>query len=133
MNAARCPVPVGGQEEAEILVVDDDPEVREALCDVLEDEGYAVVRAANGAEAIRYLRKGRPRAIVLDLTMPVMDGYEFLDRRASDPTLSDIPVVVVSATIDARVPHEDVEVIRKPIDLDALLLALHEQRAAQMG
>jgi CheY-like chemotaxis protein len=132
MNAARCPVPLRRQED-EILVVDDDPEVREALCDVLEDEGYAVVRAANGAEAIRYLRKGRPRAIVLDLTMPVMDGYEFLDRRASDPSLCDIPVVVVSATIDARVPHEDVEVIRKPIDLDALLLALHEQRAAQMG
>jgi CheY-like chemotaxis protein len=131
MYAARNLQPLERQRPKEILVVDDDPAVREALCDVLLDEGYTVARACNGAEAVGYLAGARmPAAIILDLTMPVMDGYEFLDRRAADPGLAEIPVVVVSATIDAHVDHPGEELVRKPIDHDALLAVLERTRLA---
>lgn len=106
----------------DLLVVDDDQEVREAICDVLADEGYSVGQARHGLEALARLARGPlPALIVLDLTMPVMDGYEFLERRDRDPVLATIPVVVVSATIDVRVDRFDVTFLRKPIELDALL------------
>jgi CheY-like chemotaxis protein len=81
-----------------LLVVEDDDDVREALADVLRDAGYDVAWAADGAEAIRALRSGlRPSAILLDLMMPVMDGFEFRAEQRGDPALSSIPVIVVSA------------------------------------
>lgn len=106
-----------------ILVVDDDQEVREAMCDVLSDEGYDVISACHGADALAVLGRtaAPPAVIVLDLTMPVMDGYEFLDRRSAEPSIGRIPVVVVSATIDNRIDMPGVVVVRKPIDLQALL------------
>lgn len=112
----------------EILVVDDDQEVREAICDVLCDEGYHVSSACNGAEALNALRQGaQPSLIVLDLTMPVMDGFEFLERRRTDAELSSIPVVVVSATIDSRIELPGVVVVRKPIELESLLAIIARQ------
>jgi CheY-like chemotaxis protein len=113
----------------EILVVDDDQEVREAICDVLSDEGYVVAAACNGAEALNVLRQAAapPSLIVLDLTMPVMDGFEFLERRRMDVGLSAIPVVVVSATIDSRIDLPGVVVVRKPIELESLLAIIARQ------
>jgi CheY-like chemotaxis protein len=81
-----------------ILVVDDDHAIRDSLTELLEDEGYVVARAENGREALDFLRtNGTPCLILLDLMMPVMDGYEFMDQAQGDPQLASIPVVVITA------------------------------------
>ena len=82
-----------------ILIVDDDFGIRDALTQIFEEEGYQVASAANGLEAISHLRDGlpRPKVILLDLMMPIMNGWEFRDEQRQDPQLADIPVVVISA------------------------------------
>jgi CheY-like chemotaxis protein len=105
-----------------ILVVDDDAEIRESIADLLQDEGYEVAVAANGREALDQIRAGlRPRVVVLDLMMPVMDGWQFLDERARDAALKAVPVVVVSATPETLQPPETCAFIRKPMRLELLL------------
>src|SRR5215213_7431302 len=90
-------------EQSTILVVDDDHAIRDSLTELLEDEGYVVARAENGQEALEFLRSnGAPCLILLDLMMPVMDGYEFMDRTQGDPQLADIPVVVITAASEQR-------------------------------
>jgi DNA-binding response OmpR family regulator len=83
----------------EVLLVEDDAAIRDALRELLEAEGYVVQGAANGREALARLRGGghRPRLILLDLMMPVMDGWEFRQAQRGDPALACIPVVVLSA------------------------------------
>ena len=104
----------------EVLVVDDDPDICLILQDVLESEGCTVIVAHNGQEALRVLEQRRPDVIVLDLMMPVMDGWEFAARLQQEPRWSDIPVVVVSAdTLAARrkpAAHV-VAMIPKPFDI----------------
>ena len=82
-----------------ILIVDDDDDIRELLAEVLEDEGYRVATARNGLDALTQLRAGgaRPSMILLDLMMPVMNGFQFLEAFRRDPALSPIPIAVVSA------------------------------------
>jgi CheY-like chemotaxis protein len=81
-----------------VLVVEDDYDVRDALIDVLDEAGYTVVGAADGREAIETLRKGlKPAVILLDLMMPRMDGFAFRAEQQSDPSLAEIPVVVLTA------------------------------------
>lgn len=82
-----------------ILIVDDDDDIRELLAEFLEDEGYRVTTARNGLDALTLLRAGGtlPRMILLDLMMPVMNGFQFLEAFRRDPALSPIPVAVVSA------------------------------------
>jgi CheY-like chemotaxis protein len=112
-----------------ILIVDDDQAIRDALSEMLLDEGYPVATAANGMEAIAWLRTQQPRTcmVLLDLMMPVMDGVEFLRAKKDDPALRAIPVIVVTAAgrgfaLD-RTP--DVKnTILKPIDLPELMAAL---------
>jgi CheY-like chemotaxis protein len=102
------------------LVVDDDADVRTALIEVLEDEGYKVQSARNGAEALQLVNgPDRPSVVILDLMMPVMDGHEFLERVKSTPAAV-IPVVVVSASSTRRTPSE-LPFLRKPVQLEALL------------
>ncbi len=83
----------------QVLVVDDDVHIRYAVVDALEDEGYRALCASNGAEALQVLREmpNPPALILLDLMMPVMDGWQFRAQQQRDPLLSKIPVVVVSA------------------------------------
>ncbi|WP_237476864.1 response regulator [Lichenibacterium dinghuense] len=85
------------EAEGEVLVVDDDPGVRERLRTVLERAGYSVGEAGDGAEALGRVAHGPPRAILLDLTMPVMDGFAFLHALRERPGCADIPVIVFSA------------------------------------
>src|SRR3569832_407091 len=86
-----------------ILIVDDDVDIRVTISLILEDEGYAVASAANGEEALRYLRSHpSPSLILLDLMMPGMDGVEFRAEQQRDAQLSGIPVVVVTASGNAR-------------------------------
>jgi CheY-like chemotaxis protein len=104
-----------------VLIVDDDPNLLEVTSFVIESEGMAVETARNGEEALALLRAGkRPGVVLLDLMMPVMNGWEFLDEVAKDPLLQVIPVVVLTAAERAQVPGT-VEILRKPMDLRALL------------
>ena len=107
-----------------VLVVDDDDDLRETICDVLEDDGFAAASAANGKEALDYLRSSpRPAMILLDLSMPVMDGVTFRELQRSDPAFAEIPVVVFSAAASLAEKCRDlgVEVLKKPLKLEQLL------------
>lgn len=115
----------GDRKEAEtpkfVLVVDDDPDLLEVTSFVIESEGMAVETAKNGEDALTFLRAGRlPGLVLLDLMMPVMNGWEFLDEVAKDPALEVIPVVVLTAADRAGIPGA-VDVLCKPMDLKALL------------
>jgi len=107
---------------AKLLVVDDDAGSLAALTDILSMEGYLVETMSNGQEALDHLRAAEapPNLIILDLFMPVMDGWQFLDEMKIDPRLSllHIPVIIVTA-LNAKVDAD--AVIRKPIDLERLL------------
>ena len=108
-----------------ILIVEDDPDIRGSLRDVLEDEGYRVVTACDGRDALRTLDEiARPCLILLDLMMPVMDGAEFLDHMRRRRDLSDVAVMVVSAWPDAANSVEATGFVSKPIDLEVLLAAI---------
>lgn len=108
-----------------ILVVEDDSDIRSLLEAALSLEGYEVETAVNGQEAWEVLHRTqrRPSAIVLDLMMPVMDGWRFLELQAQSDELKDIPTVIVSATSEQKIPNpkQNQVVLRKPIDLTQFL------------
>jgi CheY-like chemotaxis protein len=105
-----------------VLVVEDDFDIREAMTMVLEDEGYVVGSAANGREALDLLATTpRPDVIVLDLMMPIMNGWEFLKALRADPSYEALNVVVVSAVPDGSAFAPVQGVVPKPIDMDRLL------------
>ncbi|WP_244032722.1 hybrid sensor histidine kinase/response regulator [Methylobacterium sp. E-016] len=83
--------------DGDVLVVDDDADMRHRLRTVLERNGWTVREAGNGCEALEQVRHGVPRLVLLDLTMPVMDGFSFLDRLRDLPGCTEVPVVVLSA------------------------------------
>ena len=108
-----------------ILVVDDDEDIRLTLQQILEDEGYPALSAANGLEALDVIRRQPrlPRLVLLDLMMPVMDGAPFQAKLAEDPGLASVPVVVISA---GATPHRQAGVhaagyLSKPVDLRTLM------------
>jgi CheY-like chemotaxis protein len=80
-----------------ILVIDDDDSIKEALEDLLTNEGYVVVTASNGNEGLSRMREVKPHLILLDMRMPVMDGWEFKKEKDADPKFDSIPVLVFSA------------------------------------
>ncbi len=104
------------------MVVEDDPDIRECVRLILEDEGYSVVTASNGAEAEQELAHMEdPCVVLLDLMMPVMNGWELLDHLERDGKLDDgIHVVVVSATA-TTVPQRSITCIPKPMRVDQLI------------
>ncbi|HET9595778.1 MAG TPA: response regulator [Anaeromyxobacteraceae bacterium] len=102
-----------------VLVVEDDHLIREAIAEALDEEGFEVVEAANGKEALEKLHAEPASLVLLDLMMPVMDGWQFREAQLHDPAISEIPVVVLSAVKDDRVPAE--RHFSKPCDLDELL------------
>jgi len=104
-----------------ILIVDDDAEFRAVLRQVLEDEGCAVSEAADGRAALDVLRgTALPHLILLDLMMPVMNGWDFHAEVQKDPSLAGIPVAVLSAVGQMR-PFGLMHELHKPIDLPNLL------------
>ena len=112
----------------QILLVEDDLDVRTATAILLRNEGYRVIEAEHGEEALRQLRRsGDWCLIILDLFMPVMNGWEFRRSQLSDGSLASIPVVVVSADQNAEDTGAElgaVEAITKPIDFKRLLRAI---------
>jgi CheY-like chemotaxis protein len=106
-----------------ILLVEDDVDIRTTLKEVLELEGYDVVPAGNGREAFDALQnmKEHPCLILLDLMMPIMNGWEFLEAQQAASLLSTIPVVVVSAAGDKAKSAKAHGFIKKPIEVDGLL------------
>jgi len=110
----------GGQEP--ILVVDDDPAIRTTIADILGLEGYAVETAANGAEALDAVARQYPSVIVLDMRMPVMDGWTF--ARELEARAIRLPIIVITAAQNARHWAEEIRAdayLPKPFDLNDLL------------
>lgn len=109
--------------EKTVLVVDDEPEIRDSLRDVLEDEGYRVHLAANGKEALAQLRTLQPPlAVILDIIMPVMSGTELYAAMQADPRLAAVPLII-STSDPSRAPSGAL-IMKKPIDLQRLLVAI---------
>ena len=111
-----------------ILIVDDHDDIRESLAELLSEEGYAVALASNGREALQYLQANRPPCLILlDLMMPVMNGFEFRAAQREDPKLAEIPIAVVSGREDAPQNAAEMQAVHcfpKPVNLDALLRAV---------
>ena len=117
MTAARC---------RGVLIVDDDTDVRETIEEVLADNDVPAIGAENGAVALERLRSDvdPPCVILLDMMMPVMDGRMFRLAQQDDPTLSTIPVVVLTAHASGERAARELQVngfLRKPVDLQTLL------------
>jgi two-component system chemotaxis response regulator CheY len=108
----------------EVLLIDDDTDIRDAITQILEYEGYTVFAACNGKEGFEILNTKRPKLILLDLMMPVMNGWEFKTQLNTKPELAQIPVVILSAdgNVSERVNAIGVSgYLKKPIQLDTLL------------
>ncbi len=108
-----------------ILLVDDEPALREVLGAFLRDEGFDVMEAANGHEAMAVLQSFRPSALVIDLMMPGMNGWELLDALDGSPALQGIPRLVLTACVaDPAIHQRALGVFEKPFDVDELAFAL---------
>src|SRR5690242_15982708 len=106
-----------------LLVVDDEPDIRDSLRDALEDEGYRVEVARNGKEALDVLPTlEKPFAVILDIIMPVMSGAEFYAALRADAHFADTPVLI--STSDASRAPSGVLIMKKPIDLERFLDAV---------
>ncbi len=114
-----------------ILVVEDDNSLGEVLCEALQSEGYVCAHAHNGAGALELLRSGAPLpdVIVMDLMMPVMDGWQLRDELKRDAALARIPIVALTAVSEIRPRIEVERVLKKPFDLRVLLDVLAQLRA----
>lgn len=116
-----------GESDSYILLVDDDDGLRNILAEYLADVGgYRVKPVSNGRQALDHLKGGgRPCVILLDLMMPVMDGWEFHDAQSADPSLAHIPVLVITALAgDRPSPVARERTLRKPLDLKMLMRLL---------
>ena len=127
---------MAGSRESEdqkplVLIVEDQDSAREFLATVLSIEGYRVLEAANGCEALMHLfGESRPDVILLDLVMPVMDGWEFLDEQRKDPRLQAIPTIVVSG-VPSHHPRclemPPVRFLPKPYTIEQLLASIEAE------
>ncbi len=107
-----------------VLVVDDDPAILNLIEMVLDEEGYTVKTAANGREALNQMRDAIPKMVLLDLMMPVMDGWSFCRVAKGSPEMQGVPIVVMSADRHLQQKADDVQAdgyLLKPFDIDQLL------------
>lgn len=110
---------------SDILLIDDEPDLRDCIADLLQDEGYIVKQSENGKTALEILKSGlKPKIIVLDYMMPIMDGKTFCENAAKDLDLNGIPIILLTA---ANVPQETADHMKisaqleKPIHIDKFL------------
>jgi CheY-like chemotaxis protein len=114
---------------ARVLVVEDEEVAREAICSLLEIEGYQTAQVQNGKEALDYLHSNPPPfLILLDLLMPVMDGWKFMAEQNRDERLAQVPILIMTAaSAQKRIgPHH---VLHKPLDATRLLTMVAQYRA----
>lgn len=107
-----------------ILLVEDDLSIRELLTEILEDEGYVVSSSANGSEGLECLKNTIPDLIIMDIMMPVMDGYAFRKELLKNNKFNSIPVIVMSAQtqgLEKLEAHGLTNFINKPLELSHLL------------
>jgi len=107
-----------------ILIVDDDPAIRDVVTDILEMSDYRVKTACNGAEALVNIRTDRPAAVLLDLMMPVMNGWEFLRQYRGETAAAQVPVVIMSAAQDASAAASALGAqafLSKPFEIETIL------------
>lgn len=111
------------ESRSTVMVVEDDHDIRVSMRALLEDEGYKVLTVTNGLAALSVLERCAelPSLILLDLMLPVMDGWHFADRMRLNPRLANIPIVIVSAYEDPPPPEGVLEFLKKPLNTDALL------------
>src|SRR5215470_1205194 len=115
-------VRMSDRRRCKILVVEDDDDIRDSLKELLEEEGYRVDTAANGQQALVKLQEQElPQLILLDLMMPVMDGWQFQKELRAVPSLARLPVIVISASKFSREPLNAAAFIPKPLDAGVLL------------
>ena len=112
-----------------VMVIEDDPAIRSVMTDVLEDRGYRVVTSSNGAEALQQLESVRPNVLVLDLLMPVMHGWEFMESYFDKTDGAAIPIVIVS--VNPVLPRSFDrfgvrECVGKPFQVDDLIRAVED-------
>ncbi len=109
-----------------VLIVDDELDIRQAVAEVLAEEGYQVIVAGDGAEALAYLREFHPHLVLLDLMMPGMNGWQFraAQKHDPDPECSNVPVVVLSALERDNQIDADAY-MQKPFGVDDLLSTVH--------
>jgi DNA-binding response OmpR family regulator len=109
-----------------VLIVEDDTDVREFMEILLRAHGFETMTAANGREALERMRVRRPCLVLLDLMMPVMDGWQFRTQQLREPALAEVPVVCVTAVADEAGLIERLQApcLRKPVDFQALLAAV---------
>ena len=122
---------VGPNEPARVLVVDDDEAILDAVRELLEDGGYQVATATNGAEALEYLHnEPAPSALLVDMMMPVMDGWQLLQKMKADPQLAQLPVIAMSAGGTRTLATAPVckDYLAKPLTVQRLLDALDRCR-----
>ncbi|MCC2670484.1 MAG: hypothetical protein K0Q72_2955 [Armatimonadetes bacterium] len=111
----------------DILIVEDEPALRSLLAELLSSRGYSVAESENGAAAVDYLRTNRaPRLILLDLMMPVMNGWELRDSMLANPQWREIPVAILSALDDVPRALKFVAYIGKPVDVGRLFAVVTE-------
>jgi CheY-like chemotaxis protein len=109
-----------------VLVVEDDPDIRDAVVEILQDEGYGVSAAADGRQALDLLETlaPLPDIILLDLMMPVMNGFQFREEQLKKPELARVPVLIVTADANAMAKAEALQAagfIQKPLKIQPLL------------
>jgi two-component system, chemotaxis family, chemotaxis protein CheY len=119
-------------QDRRVLVVDDEPPILSFLTTALEAEGYQVEAATNGREALDHVKRQAPDAILLDIMMPVLDGWHFIEAIRADPATCGIPVIVLSAAYDAA-KHPalgSLVFLAKPFDLGMLLMLVEDALAS---
>jgi CheY-like chemotaxis protein len=107
-----------------ILVVDDEPAIREVLLAMLEDEGYRVATASNGIEGLARIEEVQPDLVILDRMMPMLDGEGVLERMHADPSASHVPIIMMSALSSPLTREQRAKIasfFQKPFSMDALL------------
>jgi two-component system, chemotaxis family, chemotaxis protein CheY len=124
------------KKSAHILVVEDDPDIRESVVEILEDDGHRVTSAGDGREALDLLQSASPAPdlILLDLMMPVMSGYQFREEQLKLPAFAGIPVLIVTADVNARAKVESLKAagfVQKPLKIQPLLDLVNQLVAAR--
>jgi two-component system, chemotaxis family, chemotaxis protein CheY len=107
----------------DVLIVEDEPYLCDLISDVLEAEGHETRKASNGLDALQMISERRPQLVLLDLMMPVMDGWEFMSELRSNPAWRDVPVVIITAVYDVAKTQAITDaraVLTKPFDIDQL-------------